>query len=404
MPRRFDAIIIGAGPAGSTAAIRLSQAGWRVALIEKQPFPRQKVCGECIAASNLPLLSRLGVGAAFAAAAGPELRQVALLRGTHSVVADLPPAGDGSQRWGRALGRDRLDSLLLQQASRCGAQLLQPWTVQHIAGGPGHWQCRLHAGKQAAMTVTAALLIDAHGSWEAIPGQQTTRPARPSDLLAFKAHFHDAALPDGLLPILSFAGGYGGMVMADQGRLTVACCIRRRHWQALRHTSPGLSAGDVVETMLRRQCQGVDVALQPAHRSGPWLAAGPLAPGIRLGVDDRWFRIGNAAAEAHPIIGEGISMALQSAWLLCSHLLDSADQRAPLADSEWQARQQQRYIADWRRLFVGRLYLAATFAQLAMRPLSAAPLMSLLHIWPGLLSRGAAWSGKTHFATRRSTP
>ena len=76
----YDAIIVGAGPAGSTAAILLAREGWRVALIEKQVFPRRKVCGECIAASNLPLLDGLGIGDAFAALAGPELREVALNR------------------------------------------------------------------------------------------------------------------------------------------------------------------------------------------------------------------------------------------------------------------------------------------------------------------------------------
>ena len=77
----YDAIIVGAGPAGSSAAILLARAGWSIALVEKQRFPRRKVCGECIAASNLPLLDALGIGAEVAAQAGPELRGVALMRG-----------------------------------------------------------------------------------------------------------------------------------------------------------------------------------------------------------------------------------------------------------------------------------------------------------------------------------
>jgi hypothetical protein len=60
-----DARSSGAGPAGSTAAIILARAGWSVALVEKESFPRRKVCGECLAAGNLPLLDALGVGEAF---------------------------------------------------------------------------------------------------------------------------------------------------------------------------------------------------------------------------------------------------------------------------------------------------------------------------------------------------
>src|ERR1035437_11110531 len=109
MTSKFDAVIVGAGPAGSSAAIILARAGWSVALIEKQSFPRRKVCGECIAASNLPLLEALGIGAAFEGAAGPELRQVALMRGDQTIIADLPAAAHEKYRWGRALGRETLD-------------------------------------------------------------------------------------------------------------------------------------------------------------------------------------------------------------------------------------------------------------------------------------------------------
>jgi 2-polyprenyl-6-methoxyphenol hydroxylase-like FAD-dependent oxidoreductase len=70
MRPRFDAVVVGAGPAGASTAILLARAGWSVALVERQRFPRRKVCGECIAASNLPLLDALGIGDAVARLAG----------------------------------------------------------------------------------------------------------------------------------------------------------------------------------------------------------------------------------------------------------------------------------------------------------------------------------------------
>jgi len=397
MQTHFDALIIGAGPAGSSAAILLATAGWSVALIEKQAFPRRKVCGECVAASNLPLLDALGIGGDFADLAGPELKRVALMRGTQSVCADLPPAADARHPWGRALGRETLDTLLLARARAAGATVLQPWAVQKVSGVAGSHHCTVReavGGRLKLLQAPVAIL--AHGSWEALPEERAVqRMSRDgSDLLAFKATFSGAQLAAGLLPVLAFEGGYGGMVLADDDLVTLACCIRADRLDALRRAAPGRAAGDVMEDMLKRHCQGVGEALEGAMRCGSWLASGPLRPGVRLRDDDEVFRIGNAAGEAHPIIGEGISMALQSAWLLCAHLQAARQPRGAGAKATWQRDARQRYSADWRHHFVPRLRVAAGLAHLAMRPTGAAALMATLKRFPNLLTRGAIWSGK----------
>src|SRR5437763_17214352 len=75
---RYDAIVIGAGPAGSTAALLLARAGWSIAIVEKSSFPRRKVCGEFISATSMPLLHELGVLDDFLHQAGPEVQRVGL--------------------------------------------------------------------------------------------------------------------------------------------------------------------------------------------------------------------------------------------------------------------------------------------------------------------------------------
>ncbi len=401
MQTRFDAIVIGAGPAGSTAAIVLARAGWSVALVEKRRFPRRKVCGECLASSNLSILDALGIGPAYRAAAGPELRRLALLRGDGQVLAELPPGDVEGRRWGRALGRESLDTLLRDQAAAAGAVLLQPWLVQTVQGGRGDW----HVGVRAAesntlLTLHAPVAIAANGSWEALPsGARQRVRRRGADLLAFKANFRGALQDEGLLSVLALDGGYGGMVLADGGITTVACCVRRDRLEACRREWPGLRAGDAVERWLRQSCRGLREALATAQREGPWLAVGPLDPGIRLRADDAMFRIGNAAGEAHPLIGEGMSMALQSAWLLGTRLLErgagKARPRDGGADAHWQHEVAVCYASDWRRRFAPRLRLAAAFAHACMRPAGSAVVVGAARMWPGLLTRGASWSGKT---------
>jgi flavin-dependent dehydrogenase len=396
MRTAFDAVVVGAGPAGSSAAILLSRAGWSVALIEKERFPRRKVCGECIAASNLPLLEALGIGTAFDAIAGPALRRVALLRGNRSIEADLPAATHEKYPWGRALGRETLDTLLLEQARSTGAEVLQPWSVQTLEGAPGDWRCGIRSMESGVTSILRSrVAIDAHGSWEALPSARRKRHGTDgaADLFAFKANFRGASLDEGLLPVLSLDGGYGGMVVADGGMTTVACCIRRDRLGACRLASPGLRAGEAIEAFLRRECRGVRIALQSATRDGLWLAAGPLHPGIRVDAGDGSFRIGNAAGEAHPIIGEGMSMAMQSAWLLCTRLLDAGRTGNASADAV-QRDVGRRYAEAWRRDFGPRLRLAASFAHTAMHPASAASLVVLARAWPGLLTLGARFAGK----------
>ena len=402
MSAQFDAVIIGAGPAGSAAAILLARAGWSVALVERQVFPRCKVCGECIAASNLPLLQLLGIGVGFEANAGAPLRQVALLQGDAVALADLPPAPGRNEalRWGRPLGRETLDLLLIEQAERVGAELWQPWSVQAVDGTAGDWRCELRSSRaDVRATLSARLLIAANGGWEKPPWQAAgQRPARAaSDLLAFKANFFGARLPEGLLPLLALDGGYGGMVLSAPGVATLACCVRRDRLTQLRSAHPQARAGDVVEAWLRRQSSVLGRSLSGARRDAPWLAAGPIAPGIRLRADDAILRVGNAAGEAHPILGEGISMALQSAALLCGRLLAGpAPGQAP--DASAQAVIARDYAARWRAHFAPRLRVAALLAQLAMRRQPASLLLGLAKAWPGLLTEGARWGGKTHCA------
>jgi flavin-dependent dehydrogenase len=399
MQLNYDVIIIGAGPAGSTAAILLAQAGWSVAVLEKQPFPRRKVCGECIAATNLPLLDALGVGEAFAALAGPPLRRVALMCGERVVKAALPVQRGTEHPWGRALGRETLDALLLQRASAVGAAVLQPCIAQSLGGRMGAFHCEvtLQEGGRAS-TLRAPLVIAAHGSWQPLPMDRARWRAErhASDLLAFKANFNHARLEVGVLPVLSFHGGYGGMVLADGGVATVACCIREDRLNACRGASPGEKAGAVVDAYLRRECAGVRDALAGAVLAQPWLGAGPIRPGVRLSRNaDGPFLIGNAAGEAHPIIGEGISMAMQSAWLLCQQLLRFPDVLHSGADGHRRQREiHHRYAAQWRAHFQSRLQLAACFGQLAMRPTIAARLLPMVQQVPALLTHGARWSGK----------
>jgi len=367
-----------------------------VAVVEKSPFPRRKVCGEFVSASNALLLAELGIAESYAELAGPDIRRIGAFARDAAVAADVPHGTIGAGGWGRALGREKLDAILLDQAVRNGAHLWQPWSAVALEYGRRVRSCRI-AAKGEERTLRAPIIIAAHGSWErsSLP-TQAARPHKPSDLLAFKAHFRSCGLPADLMPLLAFPGGYGGIVTSDCGRVSLSCCIRRDALQECRKRYPAAPAAEAVLRHISASCIGLGDALSNAELEDRWLAAGPINPGMRGGMTGGVFLVGNAAGEAHPIVAEGISMAMQSASLLCRELFARQDE--PRTGS-WLRDVGRAYSARWRSHFSTRIRAAALFAHVAMRPAQVRTLVPIVKTFPAMLIFGARLSGKRKLHT-----
>jgi flavin-dependent dehydrogenase len=368
-----DALVIGGGPSGATAAALLARRGHRVVLVEKVSFPRRKVCGEYISATTWPILEELGIARELGARAGPPVRRVGFFARDVSVDAPMPAPLE-VEAWGRAVGREILDPALLAAAIREGVEVVQPATLHALRRDGEDFVASIAAGG-GRREIRARHVVAAHGSWER--GPLTPRmPRRESDLLGFKARFSAARLPEGLMPLLLFPGGYGGLVHTDAGEVSFSCCIRRDALAQCRARHGG-GAGEALIAHAMAHNRALREALDGARREGGWLSAGPIRPGIRRVIDAGIYRVGNAAGEAHPLVAEGISMAIQSAWLLARHWGD------PLA-----------YERAWYATFASRIRASSIFARLTVPAAASRASIAVLERIPAVLTLGARWSGK----------
>jgi menaquinone-9 beta-reductase len=407
MQEKYDAIVVGGGPSGAAAAALLAQAGWRVAVVEKALFPRRKVCGEFISATTWPLLGELGVSGQLLKIAGPPVRRVGVYAGAVMVTAELASTAALDQSaGGRAVGREHLDTLLLQRAAIAGATIWQPSALVRFVEHDKGYDCIIvNKATRESRVLQSRLIIAAHGSWESgpLPTQDLRRPSSAADLFGFRAHFSGSTLPQDLMPLLAFPGGYGGMVHTDAGRISLSCCIRRDQLERCRRGAPDVRAGEAVLLHIASSCKGVSLALAGTTSDGAWLSAGPLRTGIHTFARNGIFAVGNAAAETHPIVAEGISIAIQSAALLCEQLIARPElmRDGPGAVNALAAAR-AHYEAAWRANFSSRLFVAAAFASVFTRPIATHIATTLLERFPQLLAEGARWSGKVQPLRGRS--
>ena len=212
--KHFDVAIIGAGPAGSSAAIQLATKGYSVALLDKEQFPREKLCGDFLNPVNWPLLRELKVERAVLAR--PH-EKVSIFRFTSfsGEEAEIPlPAGRDGAVVGLGLRRFDLDHVLLERANSLGVTVLDGWKPKELERQPDGWMLKADKSLLGARVLIGA---DGRNSWVAHHLGLADPAAMQGRSVGFQFRLKCANRSTGKIEIHLFPGGYAGVVGLDWG-------------------------------------------------------------------------------------------------------------------------------------------------------------------------------------------
>jgi len=308
----FDAVVVGAGPAGSIAALVLARAGARVALVDKASFPRDKACGDLVGPRGVQVLAELGVHV-------PDAGQGAdLLAVGPSGRASKLPAFPGRDYAGHGVVMPRLDfdNALREAAVAAGATPVQARVTAVDADGDGKIRAVIASdGRRLA----AGVVIGADGALS--PLARLAGMLDPGTALwgfAIRAYL-PAEVPLPLLVLLDakpwrIYPGYGWLFPGADGQANVGIGVgmgTTRRQVALRDDLARFCA-------LLAKRGDIGPGVQPGPVTGGWLRMGgtgtPAAAGNVL-------LAGDAAGLINPLQGEGIAPAMVSGRLAAEAVL-----------------------------------------------------------------------------------
>lgn len=358
----YDVIVVGGGLAGLTSALHLSQFNKQVLLIEKNGFPKHKVCGEYISNEVLPYLKSLGFDPVKEGA--KEISRVELSTVKSNVIKGTLPLG------GFGISRYCIDELLANKAKKNGVTILQD-TVEKIDFDQNQFAVETKSNE----SYHAKVVIGAFGKRSNLDVQMNREfIQKKSPYLAVKTHVK-GDFPEELVALHNFKGGYCGVSKVESDAINVCYITSFSSFKRFKNIHEFQEKVVYQNTYLKKIFeQSTPVFEKP-------LTISQISFETKNPVEDHILMCGDTAGMIHPLCGNGMGMAITSAKLASEEILKFLNGEIDRTQLE------NKYIRNWNREFKTRLKAGHFIAWLFRNQTVSEFVLSFLNWFPFLLPR-----------------
>ena len=382
MNRNQHLIVVGAGPAGASLAIRLAQKNYDVTLIERDRFPRQKLCGEFISPECFRHFRELGVSGKMFAGGGDRIAETIFYAPNGRSVGVPIDWFDANEAGALSLSRAEMDRVLLEKAKSAGVEVLEETSVTALLIEKNAVRgVKIKSKNGAAKEICADATIDATGrsnvlgklfqkfkvqnSGFRVGEIQNPKSKIQNRLVGFKTHLQNVNLEKGRCEIYFFRGGYGGLSFVENNLANFCFLIKA---EAVREF--GSDAGQIIEKLVFQN----ERARETLTNSAPvhdWLAVSVEGFGRKnLSPAENLFAVGDAGAFIDPFTGSGMLMALESAEIL-ARIIGESSAAEQIAEN---------YAAAHAQKFQKRLFVCSILRRAAFSPMFAGLFINALSL------------------------